>query len=70
MPLSMACKMDDHQQGGHHHRHHHGGGFFEERDDVFLAKIPEVELRDADDALGDMKSLGDEISGITEHSPY
>eukprot|EP00977_Amphora_coffeiformis_P004661 scaffold1001_cov169-Amphora_coffeaeformis.AAC.8 len=46
------------------------GGFFEERDDVFLAKIPELELRDADEALGDLKSLGDEISGITEHSPY
>ena len=49
---------------------HNGGAFFEERDAVFLAKIPEVELRDADDALGEMKSLGDDISGITEQSPY
>jgi hypothetical protein len=46
------------------------GGYFEERDAVFLAKIPEVELRDADEALADLKSLGDEISGITEQSNY
>ena len=65
------------ERGGHDHggfmedpQAQHHGGFFEERDDVFLAKIPEVELRDADEALGDLKSLGDEISGITEHSPY
>jgi hypothetical protein len=62
------------ERGGHEsqmedpHLHHHPGGFFEERDEVFLAKIPELELRE-DEAM-DMKSLGDEISGITEHSAY
>ena len=70
-PSRIEVERGGHDQGGYEDPHvHHGGGFFEERDDVFLAKIPEVELRDADDALADMKSLGDEISGITEHSPY
>lgn len=75
-PSRIEVERGGHDGGGggfieeHHQKGHHGGGFFEERDDVFLAKIPEVELRDVDDALGDLKSLGDEISGITEHSPY
>lgn len=76
-PSRIEVERGGHDGGGgggfmeeHHQQAQHGGGFFEERDDVFLAKIPEVELRDVDDALGDMKSLGDEISGITEHSPY
>ena len=69
-PSRIEMERGGHDHGGFIEDPKARGGFFEERDDVFLAKIPEVELRDADEALGDLKSLGDEISGITEHSPY